>query len=166
MVTDRCATIVACGRRDSGDDSLGIQVGEMLARRALPQTRLVLTESPGIDLIAEMAGVELFILIDAARATPAHPPGSWERIDYRDFPGSLPTHPSHSSHGLSIAEALALAEKLGELPPHVVIYAVFGQRFELETEPSPQAVSVLADVAHAIEREVSAWSASGAVCTS
>ncbi|MCK4658318.1 MAG: hydrogenase maturation protease [Phycisphaerae bacterium] len=147
-------TIVGCGRTDSGDDAVGIRVGEALVRCALPDTRILLTEWPGVDLIADMEGVELFVLIDAARAVPGHPPGSWEKIDYRNFSGTLLTSHHESSHGWSIAETLELADRLGELPPRVWIYAIFGARFEFGAQPSEATIAVVPEVTAAIQHDV------------
>lgn len=156
-MADGRVTLVGCGRLDSGDDAAGILVGKVLDRRALPQTRVVLNESPGVDLIADMNGAELFIVIDAASATPEHPPGSWERIDYHDFSGTLQTNRCVSSHALSIAEALELAKRIGELPPHVWIYALFGCRFDFGTEPSEQTTAMIQEVSDAVERDVTGF---------
>jgi hydrogenase maturation protease len=154
MAGGKRVTVVGCGRCDRGDDGVGLRIAEALAERDLPGTRVVLSETPGVDLLTEMPGADLFVIVDAARATDHHPTGSWERIDYRSFSGSLVLDRGRSSHGMSIADALALAEQLGELPRRVRIYALFGERFDLGSELSAEAHAAIPEVIAAIESEI------------
>ncbi|MCP4593819.1 MAG: hydrogenase maturation protease [bacterium] len=161
-------TIVGCGRTDCGDDGAGVRIGEALRRSDLaehPGVRILLTESPGIDLIADMEGVEFFVLVDAAQADSDHPAGTWAKLDYGAPGAKLRVGRQQSTHGLSIAEALELAAALGQLPSQVWVYAVFGERFDLGTEASPETTAVLPSIAQMIERHVAEY-LDEASCTS
>ena len=164
MSTER-VVIVGCGRRDCGDDGIGARIGEDLRRADLPRTRVRITESPGVELIADMEGVELFVIIDAAQATAGHPPGKWARIDYRDPSARLLPSGRGGTHGFSVAEALQLADHLGELPATVWVYAVFGGSFELGANPTAEVISAGDKVVEAICGDVTKFLGSPS-CTS
>lgn len=157
--------IVACGRRDAGDDAAGILAGEALMQSLSARARVLLTHAPGVDLIGEMADVDSVVVVDAARATEAHPPGTWCKIDYRSFNGTLRGRDGGNTHGFGITETLELADQLGELPPSVCIYAIFGDRFQLGGEPSAAIVAAVNDVVVSIADDVQNCIGPGA-CTS
>lgn len=154
--------IIGCGRSHRRDDQLGLLVAERLSATLSSRARVLQTESPGADLLTELAGVELLIVIDAARGLP---PGSWRRFER--FPGADGSrlefagwdgHPG-SCHALGVADALVLGDRLGLLPREVWIYAVAGSDFGYGAEISASARPLIGDVAAAIAAGVASWCA-------
>jgi hydrogenase maturation protease len=104
----------------NGDDRFGWRVVELLAARGdTPyELRLALTPAELPDHLAE-GGYDQLLVCDACRG--AGPPGSIHRWRWPD--NALAMARCHSTHELSLAEALSLAERLGRLPEDVVIWA-------------------------------------------
>lgn len=203
----RCAArsapvlIVGCGSPHRRDDQSGLRVVERLesdggassfalsqavAPERPPMVRLMTSESPGADLLAELDGVELLIILDAAPASPAMPLGTWRRLGWRGaqpivrsaFQGDRSQHrrgagrprivDSHrpraaSPHALGVNEALRLGETLGLLPGEVWIYAIAGIDFGHGEALSDGVESAIAEVAQAVRADVLEWHRRGSV---
>lgn len=123
--------VLCIGNPDRGDDGVGRLVARLLHGR-LPDD-VVVAECGGAatDVLDRMAGADLAIVVDAAVSGCA--PGTIHRVECArvdcagvdcaasDIP---PASGAASSHGLGVAEAIALARALGCLPRRCVIYAV------------------------------------------
>ena len=102
-----------------GDDAAGLAVVEVLALHALPPGVSVhRCERPVPDLLDALEGADAAILVDAARTGAA--PGTVQRLE----PGELARSGSPSSHGLGVAEAMALAQALGRMPARIELLAL------------------------------------------
>lgn len=129
-----------------GGDRVGWRVVERLAAAGETRARLEALDRPGPALVTAMAGAAFAVIVDAVRPAPA--PGTVHRLTYSD---DLPARSPASSHGFGVAEALALGQRLGQLPPWVVI----------GVEASPQALpgeAALGEAVRAVQREVAALS--------
>ena len=95
-----------------GDDRAGLAIGARLALAPPCGCEVVTTDRPGAELIDLLSGAGAVIILDAVRSR--RPPGT-----IHDLPlSALPAAPlAYSSHGIGIADALALAAALGRLPP-------------------------------------------------
>jgi len=108
-----------------GDDAVGLEVVARLRSRALPSdVECVASERPAFALLDGLAGVAVLAIVDAVR--PNGHPGRLCWISRAEL--ARVEHPA-STHGLGVAEGLALAEALGVLPPEVVILGVEAERF-------------------------------------
>ena len=147
--------IVGCGRWSMGDDQAGLVAAERLRRRGLPQTRVVLDESPGSGL-ADLNGdnAELLIVIDAARADGRHRAGSLTRIDYGASPPRLRAKAPCGTHTLGVEAGLELARTLGVLPGNVWIYVIFGREFDRGLEMGQAVRGGVARLVERIENDV------------
>ena len=67
---------------------------------------------------------DLPVVVDAAEQGPNHPPGTWQRIDYRRSPDRVRARCASNAHALSVDLALKLAEQMDLLPAEVWIYAI------------------------------------------
>lgn len=106
----------------AGDDQAGWLVIDALGEIGLDAREgvvLAKLDRPGANLVAKFEAAEHVVLIDAMHS--GESVGSIRRFDQRDWPqyrGGL------SSHGLGVAEALALARELGSLPGRVDLYGI------------------------------------------
>lgn len=76
-------------------------------------------DRPGVSLIEQLRGAEAVLLIDAMQS--GAEPGSVRRLSLEDL---LQQTAVPSTHQLGVAECLALARALGELPPRLLIYGI------------------------------------------
>jgi hydrogenase maturation protease len=94
-----------------GADRLAWQAVDHLAGLGLTDCELTKLDRPGSQLLAYLQGVERVVIIDAVRLSDN--PGSVITIDLETL------HQLEyltSSHGFGVAEAIALAGQLGQLP--------------------------------------------------
>lgn len=102
-----------------GDDRAGWWFVEALSRDPVPGVEALAIADP-IRLLDHLEGVETLIVADACRS--GRVPGS---IVVRDWPAEdVSRDASSSSHGLGVANVLALADAMGRLPPSVILIAV------------------------------------------
>ncbi len=134
-----------------GDDAIGLAVARRLAREGLPpQVELRTCERPGVDLLDALAGAGAAVLVDAVRS--GSTPGRVEEID----PLALREGAGLSSHGLGVAEALALGRVLRRLPAwlRVVGIEIATTRGDGLTPPVAAAVGPACERVRAL---VAAW---------
>jgi hydrogenase maturation protease len=122
--------IIGIGSPVSGD-MIGIEAVQRLQQDELWRGRhdidWVVLERPGAALLAKFAGVDTVCLLDALD----HPQAGVQRI----HPDALMAQSGNiSSHDFGVAEALLLGARLGELPPHLLIYGLTSLRKHGEEE--------------------------------
>src|SRR5688572_13763139 len=102
-----------------GDDQAGwVAIAQLEAQPAL-QARLVkITE--GTHLINELDGCRRLIVIDACRGGPQI--GAITRLEWPD--SRVRQYHNHSTHGIGLCNALALAERLGRMPSIVEVFGI------------------------------------------
>jgi hydrogenase maturation protease len=157
--------VIGCGRRHRRDDQIGLRVAEALESNPPPHTTLRTSQAPGVDLIADLEGVDLLVVVDAAQATQEFPVGEATRIDYLGSSASAGpprltpprTAQSDPSHMLEVNNALKLGRDLKILPQAVWIYTVAGQDFDYGEEVSPGVEAAVRSVAEQIHSDVGAW---------
>lgn len=116
-------TIIGIGSPVAGDTA-GMEAVEYLRKQAvvLPgvdPVHWLVRERPGLTLLSDWRGASTVVLIDALDS--GGEAGPVLRIEANAL---LEQAKPISSHHLGIAEALSLAGKLGELPPHLLIYGI------------------------------------------
>ncbi|NIR59786.1 MAG: hydrogenase maturation protease [Gammaproteobacteria bacterium] len=132
-----------------GVDAVGWHAVEAV-RQASPVLRgcerleVLVLDRPGAALIEALRGAELVVLVDAMRA--GGPPAQVRRLS----PDTLATGAFTSSHGIGVAEALALARALGELPPRLAVLGI-----EVG-DGTAEVGRLLATAGHALRAEVEA----------
>jgi hydrogenase maturation protease len=102
-----------------GDDQVGWAVIDRI-RPGLPVGMSAHKLSSPLDLLDRMAGCDRLIVIDAS--APSGQPGSVRRFLW-PCPG-LADSAFISTHGVGLVAALRLAERLGDLPQRVTIFAI------------------------------------------
>jgi hydrogenase maturation protease len=129
--------ILGLGNPILTDDAVGIRVAQELEG---PDVTVVATSEAGLAILEEVTGYERLIIIDSIK-TGEGEPGELYKLELEDL---KPKSDFSSSHGLDIATAFKLGERLGyALPGQVSIYAVevkdnttFGEGFTPEIEKS------------------------------
>lgn len=103
-------TLIVCIGNDLvADDGIGHEIYALLNRGALPDgVRLCLLGVGGMDLLDELDGEELLVVVDAVQF--GAPPGSVHLLDWE----SIPTRDMRpvSGHGIGVKEALQVCRKL------------------------------------------------------
>jgi hydrogenase maturation protease len=102
------------------------------------------------DLLDALDGADAAVLVDAARTGGA--PGAIRRL----APEDLARQRSPSSHGLGVAQALALATALGRAPAQIEVVAIEAEQLAYGAlSPSvAAAIGAAADAALRIAREL------------
>ena len=114
-------TKIICIGSPFGDDQFGAWAYEQLFPLIDPNAaKLLYLDRPGTRLIAELEEVDNLILIDAVKSSA--PIGSVLRIKGAAIYQHLARHTS--THGFGIADALQLAERLGQLPPKILLIGI------------------------------------------
>lgn len=116
-------TIIGIGSPVSGDEH-GLHAVELLAATAtippdIPAPRWLIMERPGLRLLEAWQGAETVVLIDTLLSPEAS--RLVQRIDLDEL---LQQTSGLSSHDIGVAEALAMAKVLGQLPPRLLIYGI------------------------------------------
>lgn len=93
-----------------GDDRAGLEIARQVRAAPPPDCEVVTTDRPGVDLLELLAG-EAVILLDAVRSGAL--PGTIHDLAIDGLPCA---RGAVSSHGIGIADVLALAAALGRRP--------------------------------------------------
>ena len=120
--------VIGVGNPDRADDGAGPLVATRLAAMRPPRLRAMVRNGDLLALLDDWAGADAVVVVDAA--APLARAGTIHR--WTPGCGPLPLSPQpRSTHGFGVAETIALAERLGRLPPMLVVYAIEGARFDL-----------------------------------
>ena len=135
--------ILGCGNPHRGDDSAGVKVIEKLRELGIAAETC---SGQAADLIEAWAGRHEVLLVDAvesgAPVGTVHVWDGWQAVKA--------VKPPPSTHGLGIAEAIAIAHELDRLPGRLRFFGIEARRFEPGAEPSPELQAGISDVVHRI----------------
>jgi hydrogenase maturation protease len=144
----RPTLVIGIGHRDRSDDAVGRIVADRLRERAPPGVTIVDTDGEGGRLLDLFDSSHDVIIVDAARSGGI--PGSIHRLDANAAP--LPPEFAVSTHAVGLAESIALARALGQLPPRCIVFAIESASFVLGAPPLPEvAAAVDAAVARVLD---------------
>jgi hydrogenase maturation protease len=153
--------IAACGNALAGDDAFGPLVAHELSRQTLEGADVVDLDMRPAGLLDHLPGRRAVILIDAA-LHPGTTPGELVEMDF--FAPGRPTlcaDRATSTHALSIAGQLELAQALSLLPATVLLLALIVEKTGVGTDavlaPAhvPAAVAILQRLVRALK--MNAW---------
>ncbi|MBX3444572.1 MAG: hydrogenase maturation protease [Planctomyces sp.] len=141
----RTGTLVVGLGSPHGDDRIGWLVAEEIARRTRDDVAVRCLTLP-VDVCTEMQGFERVVIIDACRMS--DPIGAarrwtWPAPEIRLLRAS-------GTHAIGLPESLALAERIGGLPPEVVVWGVSARNFAPQSELAEALLSAVPDVADRI----------------
>lgn len=118
--------VIGVGNPDRGDDGFGPAVVDELRKRGLhAETAVVTSAARLLDVWEDRDHV---VLIDAARSGGA--PGTLDVIDASDAKVSA-TDTTAGTHGLGVAQAIAVARATGQLPRRVTVVTVEAESFTI-----------------------------------
>ena len=144
--------VAAIGNPDRGDDGVGPAVARVLKRHMPAGVRILECGGDVLELVDTWAGSAAAILIDAS--DPAGNPGRIRRLDL--VTSVLPADfAQNSTHAFGLAETIELARALGQLPSHLVVYLIEGERFDTGAPLSPPVAAAVGKVVKAILAELS-----------
>ncbi len=143
--------VVGVGNPWRGDDAIGWAVIDTLEGKIDAGAVLYKVQGSLFEIIDLLQMHEHLYLIDAWKAD--LPIGSWQRHDAKKCVFAKEGQPA-SSHGLGVAEAIAIAKNLDQMPASVVIYAVCAKEYGIGQKMDPQLKESIEHVAQAICKEV------------
>jgi hydrogenase maturation protease len=143
--------VIGIGNPDRGDDAAGREVARLLRGRLPDDVEVAEHYGEATALLARLEGVAAAFLVDAC--TSGAPTGTVRRFDLAET--SLPPAAfGMSSHGLGLAEAMALARALGQLPRRCIVYAIEGECFAIGAPLSPPVSAAAIQVASLVDAEI------------
>lgn len=149
MTASRVA-VIGVGNEFRRDDGVGPAVVAALSERPdeprLTGVDLVVADGEPTRLVDALAGLDVAVIIDAARCDPPEP-GRVHRhvVDGTSLPPS-----AGSSHGLGVPEAIQLAAVLDRLPERVIVHTVEADELGYGTGLSPAVAAAVPHVADAV----------------
>jgi hydrogenase maturation protease len=140
--------VIGLGNPDRGDDGSGLEVARVLKPRLAGRARVEECATEGIALLELWRDADRVLVVDAVVSGAI--PGTVHRFEAADgfSPG---VHSATSTHGLSLAEAVALGRGLGCLPRHLVVYGIEARDVAVGSAISPP---VARGVQEAVDRIV------------
>ncbi|MEW6131674.1 MAG: hydrogenase maturation protease [Pseudomonadota bacterium] len=137
---------ILCIGSPAEPDNLGFLAAHALMGKFDPEkVEVVALDRPGPRLIEHMRGADTVILVDAVKS--GAPAGTLHKLEGRALDGMVMHHTS--SHGFGLAETLALADRLGDLPKHLKFIG-------LEAGAKPFSADEIAQLVKAVAEEAGA----------
>jgi hydrogenase maturation protease len=150
--------VIGLGNDLRADDGAGVAVARRLRQGPLPD-EVEVREEQGepIGLLDRWPGRDAVLIVDTMRS--GAPPGTIRRLDvtHRTLPRAA--QETGSTHAIALGDAIELARALDRLPPHVVVHAVEGRRFQIGRELSAEVRAVIPALAAAVLRDARALAA-------
>ncbi len=155
--------ILALGNPLRGDDGIGPAVLQHLQETATltalstavfpPHITLIDGGTPGLETALILQGYDRVIVIDAADM--GSKPGTWKRFHLSDISPAKQAHMNGTLHNAGFAEAVALAEALGILPPEIILYGIQPESIEWDIGLSHAVQQAIPAVCRQIQSELS-----------
>jgi hydrogenase maturation protease len=138
--------VVCIGNNLIGDDAAGYEVYRILTETALPSDMgVTYMEMAGIDLLDELRGEQVLIIVDAVRF--GAQPGTLHLLPWEEIPraSGLPV----SAHGIGVRESIEIGRILysEKMPRSVYLLGIEGDCFDTFGESMTPQVRSAARVA-------------------
>jgi hydrogenase maturation protease len=143
--------IIGVGNPYRSDDAVGLVVARQLKQRRLPNTTVIEETADGATLMDAWKSADTVIVIDATKS--GAKPGTLYRFDAHTQPIPAMFFP-RSTHAFGLAEAVALARALHQLPARLIIYGVEGKIFSAAAGLSAEVEEAVGAVVEQVAREV------------
>jgi hydrogenase maturation protease len=144
--------VLGIGNELLSDEGVGIHaLRSFAARHALPEdVEVVDGGTTGMELLPQLEGVELLVVVDAVRA--GQPPASIVRLDGDRVPAYFKT--KLSPHQVGLSDLLAALAFKGTAPKRVVLIGVQPVSLSVGLELSPEVEARLDEVVGLIVSEL------------
>lgn len=150
--------VIGIGNDFRRDDGVGLAVVRRLRALEIPRLSCLECLGDAAALLEAWGDRSDVVLVDAMVS--GAPPGTVLRLDLRQD-ALAPSATLHSTHALSITDAVQLAEALDRLPQHLVLYAVEAADVGYGEELSADVASVVEPLARRLAAELSLLALSG-----
>jgi len=114
--------VIGLGNEHRRDDACGLSVVRALQAQAGLAARVVEGGDDASGLLDLWDGGGPVYVVDALSS--GRPPGTVLRLEVGAAETPLPTPPTTSTHGLSLADAVGLGRALGRLPDRLVVFGI------------------------------------------
>ncbi len=114
--------VIGLGEENRSEDRVGLEVVRRLRAGPPLAAELVEWRDEPTGLLDRWAPGEVVIVVDAMRARA--PIGTVRRWEVRRAEDLAARGGATSTHGLSLAHAIGLAEALGQIPPSLTVYGI------------------------------------------
>jgi hydrogenase maturation protease len=143
--------VIGLGNEHRGDDRAGLDVVRAVRARLGPSARTVEGPDDVTDLLALWADADRVVVIDAVRSGRA--PGAVHRyvLPEETLPSRLG---STSTHGLTLADAVALGRSLGRFPHRLVVFGIEAGPVGMQDGLSDPVARAVAEVTELVLSEV------------
>jgi len=118
--------VIGVGNDFRGDDAVGLAVARRLEQQAVDGIAVVEAPGEGASLIDVWEGTDAVILIDAVRSGSV--PGTIHRLSRRALTRSADLF-LHSTHAISVSDAIELARAMKRLPRRLIVVGIEGEDF-------------------------------------
>jgi hydrogenase maturation protease len=155
-MTERGGTVVlGAGNPLMGDDGLGIEVLEAIARKWDESLDLRFLDGGiwGMRLLPHIEDADRLLVIDAVRADLA--PGTLVRVERDEIPKHLRT--KISTHQIDLSEVFAVAELRGTFPREAVVLGIEPATVDAYMAISAEVRATVPALIQAVERQLEAW---------
>jgi len=119
--------VIGVGNEFRGDDGAGLAVARLLREQLSPEIAVLEESGEGTSLMDAWRSASRVFLIDAVHSGAA--PGTIHRLDASCDPLPTALFPC-STHAFGVADAIAMARVLHELPVALIIYGIEAASFD------------------------------------
>ena len=144
--------VIGLGNEFRGDDAVGLFIARRIREKKLPGVRVIEGVSDGTTLIEAWHKSRAAVLIDCVSSGAAA--GKIHRFDALSEKIPEKFFPAYSTHAFSITEAVGLAETIGRLPDHLLVYGVEGGNFETGVGISGEVTTAAEKVTELILKDI------------
>jgi hydrogenase maturation protease len=143
--------VIGLGNEHRGDDRAGLDVVRALRTRLGPSARLIEAPDDVTELLTLWADADRVVVIDAVRSGRA--PGTVQRFDLPEQ--ALPSRlGSTSTHGLTLADAVALGRSLDRFPSHLTVLGIEAGPVAMQDGLSAAVVRAVREVTELVVAEL------------
>ena len=154
MQSNTTIFVLGIGNTHRSDDGVGIAIARRLQQQGLAGLRILEESGEGAALLEAWKDATSVILVDAVHS--GAPPGTIHRLD-----AHMDHVPSQlfrcSTHAFGVAEAMELARALDQLPPHLIVYGIEGEKFSAGIGLSPAVEQAVGTVIAQVLEQVRQW---------
>ncbi|HYK93792.1 MAG TPA: hydrogenase maturation protease [Thermoplasmata archaeon] len=147
--------IIGLGNEHRRDDRCGLDVVRGLQAHLGVDARIVEGGDDASDLLDLWDGAGTVYVVDAIRS--GRPSGTLHRFEIGSTPPPAGL-PVTSTHGLSLADAIALGRALGRMPRRLVVYGIEVQDVSTGSGLTPAVAAGVADAIWRLAEEIATTS--------